>query len=104
MNAIQATQPWVERLGLTLLHFLWQGVIIAAIYGAARRWGARGLGLKAGPNGRYLLACAALAAMAITALVTWMLMGGLSPESVDATFMAPMSASRIEPAPLIVAP
>ena len=27
MNAIQilATQPWVERLGLTLLHFLWQG-------------------------------------------------------------------------------
>ena len=43
MNAIQilATQPWVERLGLTLLHFLWQGAMIATIYAAARRRGAR---------------------------------------------------------------
>ena len=40
MNAIQllAAQPWVERLGSTLLHFLWQGVPIAAVYAAARKW------------------------------------------------------------------
>ena len=46
MSAIQilATQPWVERLGLTLLHFLWQGAIIVAIYAAARKWGARSPG------------------------------------------------------------
>ncbi len=51
MNAIQilAAHPWVERLGMTLLHFLWQGAIIAAIYAAARKWGARTLD----PNGRY---------------------------------------------------
>ena len=57
MNAIQilATQPWVERLGLTLLHFLWQGLVIVTIYAAVRMWAARTIG----PNGRYLLACAA---------------------------------------------
>jgi hypothetical protein len=39
MNAMQilASQPWVERLGMTLLHFLWQGLVIAILYAAARR-------------------------------------------------------------------
>ncbi len=32
MNAMQmlSSQPWVERLGWTLVHFLWQGLAIAA--------------------------------------------------------------------------
>jgi bla regulator protein BlaR1 len=96
MNAIQmlATHPWVERLGMTLLHFLWQGAIIAAIYAATRRWGARRLGA----NGRYALACAALTAMVIAPVVTWMLLHGPSPESVAVTFAAPLSTVRIEPA------
>ena len=40
MNAIQllSSEPWVERLGWTLLHFLWQGVLIAAVYAAIRKW------------------------------------------------------------------
>ena len=69
MNAIQllSTQPWVERLGWTLLHFLWQGVLIAAVYSAIRKWIAR----SAGPNARYLLACAALAGLASAPLITW---------------------------------
>ena len=87
-------QPWVERLGLTLLHFLWQGFIVAAIYAAARKWRGR----NNGPNGRYLLACAALAAMAIMPLITWMLLRPPTPESVVPTFAAPLSARRIEPA------
>ncbi|MGA3041591.1 MAG: hypothetical protein ABSF54_12465, partial [Bryobacteraceae bacterium] len=92
MNAIQilAMQPWVERLGMTLLHFLWQGAMIAAIYAAARRWGAR----TVDANGRYFLACAALTAMAITPMVTWRLLCGPSPESVASTFASPMSAAR----------
>src|SRR5260370_38170279 len=103
MNAIQtlATQPSVERLGLTLLHFLWQGVMIVAVYAAARKWGARGLGLEGGPNSRYLLACAALAAMATAPMATWMLLRGPSPESVAVTFTAPMSVARTEPARFI---
>jgi uncharacterized protein (TIGR03435 family) len=99
MNAIQmlATQPWVERLGLTLLHFLWQGLIIVTIYAVARKWGERTLG----PNRRYFLACAALTAIAIAPVVTWMLLRGPAPESVVVTFTAPMSAARTGPARFI---
>jgi hypothetical protein len=55
MNAIQflSAQPWVGRLGSTLLHFLWQGALIAAVHAAARRWTAR----FSGPNVGYILAC-----------------------------------------------
>jgi uncharacterized protein (TIGR03435 family) len=96
MNAIEilATQPWLERLGMTLLHFLWQGTIIVTIYAAARKCGAR----ASGPSGRYFLACAALTAMAIAPVVTWILLRGPSPESVAVTFTAPMSTARSEPA------
>ena len=80
MNAMQmlASQPWVERLGWTLVHFLWQGLTIAALYAAARR----GITRKSSPNTRYLLACAALASMMAAPLVTWNLMrpSGASPE------------------------
>ena len=96
MNALEifAARPWVERLGMTLLHFLWQGAIVSAIYAAARRWGARTLGA----NGRYFLTCAALTAMALTPMATWILLRGPSQESVALTFAAPMSADRTEPA------
>ena len=72
MNAMQmlSSEPWVERLGWTLVHFLWQGLSIAVLYAAARRIMAR----RSSPNGRYLLACAALAAMMAAPLVTWGLM------------------------------
>ena len=69
MNTIRFlfAQPWVDRLGWTLLHFLWQGVLIAAVYAATRKWCVR----TSSPNARYLLACAALAAMAIAPVLTW---------------------------------
>src|SRR5438046_6753749 len=72
MNVMQilSAQPWVERLGWTLVHFLWQGLAIAILYAAARRTVSR----KASPQARYLLACAALAAMMAAPLVTWGLM------------------------------
>jgi uncharacterized protein (TIGR03435 family) len=99
MSAIQilATQPWVERLGMTLVHFLWQGALIAAIYAAARKWGAS-FGLRGGPDSRYLLAGAALMAMAIAPMVTWMLLSGPAPESIAATFAAPLSNAPSESA------
>src|ERR1017187_7806311 len=69
MNAMQilSSGAWVERLGWTLLHFLWQGLAIGVLYGSARRAVAR----TWSPNARYLLACAALAAMMAAPLVTW---------------------------------
>lgn len=68
MNLIHilSAQPWVARLGWTLVHFLWQGLLIAAVYAAARR----GIAGRVSPNTRYMLACAALGAMLATPLAT----------------------------------
>jgi len=82
MNAIEflSSQPWVERLGWTLVHFLWQGAAIAALYAAARR----GIGRSSSPNLRYVLGCLALAAMVMAPLVTWCLMSPSDPVAVAA--------------------
>jgi hypothetical protein len=49
-------QPWVPRLGWTLLHFLWQGTAIAVVYAMLRSLLARFL---SAPQ-RYVLACTGL--------------------------------------------
>lgn len=73
MNAIQmlSSEAWVERLGWTLVHFLWQGLAIALLYAAVDRVLAR----RCSANGRYLLACTALTAMMAAPLITWESMG-----------------------------
>ncbi len=65
MNAFQflSAQPWVEHLAWTLIHFLWQGALIAAACGAARR--------TRTPQLRYLLACVALTVMVAAPIVTY---------------------------------
>jgi GWxTD domain-containing protein len=60
---------WVQRLGWTLLHFLWQGTAIALVYAMLRSLLARSLSAK----GRYTLACAALAVMAMAPALTFLL-------------------------------
>ncbi len=60
----------VIRLGWTLMHFLWQGASIAALYSAVR-WLARGMRAE----GRYFLACLALASMMAAPIVTWCVLG-----------------------------
>src|SRR5437016_1162306 len=72
MNAIQilSSEAWVARLGWTLVHFLWQGLLIAILYAIARRLS----GDASSPRARYVLACAALAVMTAAPLVTWSLM------------------------------
>jgi len=82
MNAIEilSLQPWVGRLGWTLVHFLWQGSSIAVLYLAIRR----GIAGKASPNTRYLLACGVLVAMMAAPLVTWGLLGSSESSSYTA--------------------
>ena len=62
------------RLGWTLLHFTWQGLLIAA---------ALALTLRAmrhrSPNARYIAACAALALTAVAPVVTFTLLPGPTP-------------------------
>ena len=70
MHAIQIllARPEVERLGWVLLHFVWQGALIATMcalaLAALRRKSA---------NLRYLIACSALVAMAACLPTTWLL-------------------------------
>jgi beta-lactamase regulating signal transducer with metallopeptidase domain len=65
--------PWlsttiVQALGWTLVHFLWQGLVIAALLAAGLRI------FRSGPaHYKYLAACAAMALMALALLVTFRL-------------------------------
>ncbi len=69
MTAVSLSQFWVQRLGWTLLHFLWQGTAITVVYAILRRLLARSLSAQ----GRYVLACAALMAMATAPPLTFLL-------------------------------
>ncbi len=61
---------WVQQLGWTLLHFLWQGSAVALVWALLRAILRRSLS----PQGRYLLACLALAVMAGAPIVTYIVL------------------------------
>ena len=63
--------PWTERLGWTLLHFLWQGILVAALYALARALA----GGRMSARGRYAIACGALLAMAAAPVLTYWWLG-----------------------------
>ena len=56
------------RLGWTLLHFLWQGTVIAAVLAAVRIVVGRSISAQA----RYAMACVALGAMTVAPLFTYL--------------------------------
>ena len=64
-------QPWAERLGWALLHFLWQGILVAALLALARALAGRRMSAR----GRYAMACAALLAMTAAPAVTYWWLG-----------------------------
>ena len=67
MNLTIAPQAveWIHAVGWTLLHFLWQGALVAAAYGVARIALAH-----ARPQARYALGLAALALLAALPIAT----------------------------------
>ena len=67
----------VDRLAWTLIHFVWQGALVAALYAVARQCMAR----RASPNARYLLAWIALALMSVAPLLTWVALRPAAPVS-----------------------
>ena len=69
MTAVFLSQLWVQRLGWTLVHFLWQGTLIAILYVALRAV----LGRSLSSQGRYVLACLTLAAMTAAPPLTFLL-------------------------------
>jgi VWFA-related protein len=93
MNGIQAftSEPWVTRLGWTLLHFLWQGTAIALLYAAVRFLFARTLSAHA----RCTLACAALLAMAVAPPLTFLIISGAVPASALVAAIVPMTTLTV---------
>ena len=75
MNAIHyiLLSPIVERLGWGLLHFLWQGAVIAAVLAAVLR-----ILRNRSPNARYLAGWVALVAMACAVPATAWLIDGIA--------------------------
>jgi uncharacterized protein (TIGR03435 family) len=61
-----SAQPLADRLGWALVHFLWQGALIACLYLVARTLFVRPENARV----RYALSCAALAAMIAAPAVT----------------------------------
>jgi len=84
-----SAQPWVERLGWTLIHFLWQGALIAALYAIARR--------SRSAQRRYLLGCVALVAMVAAPLVTFSIGGEPESGRPMMTAASPAPRAHVEP-------
>lgn len=59
------SQQIVQRLGWTLVHFLWQGVAVAVLFAVALK-----LLKKSTANIRYLLACVAMGVIVLLPIVT----------------------------------
>ena len=64
-------EPWVTRAGWTLVHFLWQGSMVAVLLATVRAFAGRRLGAR----GRYALSCAALALMTAAPPLTFLALG-----------------------------
>jgi beta-lactamase regulating signal transducer with metallopeptidase domain len=78
MNQLIAlfSQPWADRLGWTLVHFIWQGTAISLTLAIARMW-------IVTPRWRHTTACLGLASMALAPIATffWLDPRGPAPAS-----------------------
>jgi beta-lactamase regulating signal transducer with metallopeptidase domain len=79
MNSLP-TMPVVEALSWTLIHFIWQGAVIALLFAIAKK------GLKRrSANLRYLAACLGMLTMLALPLVTFLTLRYYSPSTSIAT-------------------
>src|SRR5262249_10813458 len=85
---------YIDALGLTLLHFLWQGTLIAVLLGCALA-----LLRHSGSSVRYALSCAAMLLMVTVAGATFLLLtvkGNRFPAMNAIAALQPAITSRIE--------
>ena len=78
MSALDAllASPFAYNLGWTLLHFLWQGLLVGAIYACLRNYMT-----DASPQARYLLSLGTLALLTLLPVVTLLYLLG-TPQAV----------------------
>lgn len=79
--------PAAVALGWALLHFLWQGAAIGGAFAVVRSATRR-----ASASTRYLIACAALAAMAVMPVATFLIVRGEGREASVSPFTTPVVA------------
>jgi hypothetical protein len=70
------SEPWAQRLGWVLLHSLWQGAFIGALFGLLRA-SCR----DRSPQVRYRIGSAALLALAILSVLTFFWLSGSTDDS-----------------------
>jgi beta-lactamase regulating signal transducer with metallopeptidase domain len=71
MTSMELLHPaWVARVGWVLVHFVWQGALLAGVW-ALLRW----FLLRRAAGARYLAACGVLFLMAVAPVVTWVRLG-----------------------------
>jgi bla regulator protein BlaR1 len=106
MNVINwlADQSLIERLGWTLMHSLWQGVVFAALLAVILR------AMRSAPASmRYTTACAAMALMVFAAAATFGLLKRAPAPAPEARVTAALGMGSTvlplaAPMPLIIAP
>jgi beta-lactamase regulating signal transducer with metallopeptidase domain len=89
--------PWMQAAGWTLIHFVWQGGLLALATAAGLR-----LCRRRSPEARYAIACAGLTAMLVSPLITAAFIfapdslrvpGNIPPAVSEATPMAPRTST-----------
>jgi bla regulator protein BlaR1 len=88
--------PWVQALGWTLLHFVWQGLVVGAGYAAARS-----LLPRSNCNARYAAGLSALALMAAWPIATFI---ALRPQSVGGVIESGASDGAVPLGDLAISP
>jgi hypothetical protein len=88
MSALGNWQPLMEALGWTLIHFTWQGTLVALLLAGILQ-----ILRRSSTNSRYLAACAALLLMSALPLITMAHIILDSPNR-TATGLSPLLAAR----------
>jgi beta-lactamase regulating signal transducer with metallopeptidase domain len=86
------SEPWVQRLGWVLLHFIWQGTAIALLMALVLR-----LLAQASSHVRYLVIGGALLICGVMPVVTWTVLGSQpEPHQQPAMASTPIEAPKVE--------
>jgi beta-lactamase regulating signal transducer with metallopeptidase domain len=90
MSAVETmlASPFFEALGWALIHFIWQGALVAALYGSARI-----VLRRASSNARYVTACAALLMMPALPVATLIV---IYPSPADSPGVLSLSTPGVE--------
>ena len=110
MSPMTAMSSWMEVAGWTLVHFVWQGGLIALMVAATLR-----VGRRWPSEARSLIACGGLAAMLVVPIATALVLSSTSqrplttvapvvPMALDAPVLTPQPLVNVAAGALVLAP